>query len=86
MKDFELLDSGDLKVTVAEAKNYESFNAKCSYIAANPLGLVNSVGLIIRFIEAREGGPVDLLFTNVKWGKQKKLVDLKTPTTRLQSV
>ena len=42
---------------------------------------MNSVGLISSFIEARNGGPEDLLFSNVKWGKKKKLVDLKTLVT-----
>ena len=46
IKELEFLDSGDLRVTVSRAKNFESFNAKTSIITANPGGRVNMVGLV----------------------------------------
>ena len=43
--------------------------------------MVNSVGLFERFLQVTDGQPEDLLFTNVKWGKGRKLVDLRTPVS-----
>ena len=61
-----------MKVVVATANNYESFNAKTSYITANPLGVVNSVNIIHRFLVAKAGAPEDLLFSNLKKSKGPK--------------
>ena len=66
VKDVMLLPSGDLEVRVSIAKNYKVFEAKSSFIACNPLGRVDSVGVICRYLEARSGQPKDYLFTNLR--------------------
>ena len=69
IKELEFLAFGDLKVTVSRAKNFESFNAKSSFVAANPEGVVNTVGLVAQFLEVKMDGPDDLLFSNFKLDK-----------------
>ena len=66
VKELEFLDSGDLKVTVSRAKNFESFNAKSSFVAANPGGKINSVDLLKKFLVLRKGSPEDFVFASFR--------------------
>ena len=69
-KEAQFLDSGDLRFTVSRAKNFESFNAKTSLVAANQGGTINTVGLVAKFFELRKGGPEDLVFVCFKEHKE----------------
>ena len=66
VKDLEFLDSGDLKVTISRAKNFELFNAKSSFIAANPEGRINFVDLLKKFLALRKGSLEDFVFATFR--------------------
>ena len=66
IKELEFLDSGDLKVTISRAKNFESFNAKSSFIAANPEGRINFVDLLKKYLILRKGSPEDFVFATFR--------------------
>ena len=64
---FSLMDglSDFQHIKVKDAKNYENFEATSSFLAANPLGRVDSVDYIHRYVEARFGSEKDFLFSNL---------------------
>ena len=64
-----VLESGDLEVYVAAAKNYESYGAKSSFLACNPGGKVDVVAIVRAHMVARGGQPGDFLFSNCAKGK-----------------
>ena len=66
VSDLKFLQSGDLAVVIPKAKNFESWDARTSYIAANPGGEINAVQIIAKYI-ARLGYEEDgFLFPSLK--------------------
>ena len=74
------VEGGHLKVKVVTAKNYESYEAMTSYIVANQVAEVFSVGIIQKYLKFRNGEPTDFLFTNFRLAK-KRVACLNTVVT-----
>ena len=80
------LVSGDLEVLVSKAKNYKSFTAKSSFLAANPDGQVDSVAIICAYLDARGGEIGDFLFSNFARAKGGGIRFLNTPISKGNAV
>ena len=82
----KVLWSRDLEVLVEKAKNYESFAATSSFLAANPGGRVDSVAIIRSYMDARSGEDGDFLFTNFSLAKGGGVKCHNTPVTENNAV
>ena len=65
IQDLNFLVSGDLEINVTKAKNFENWDARKSYIAANTGGSIDPVSLISKYVQ-RLGYEDGLLFPSLK--------------------
>ena len=72
------LESGDLEISFAQAKNYNLWDCKTSCIAKNSGGGFDPVQVIKSYVEKISTNNSQWLFPNFRKGKQKSVVYLDT--------
>ena len=79
--DLTFLESGDLEVTIRTAKNYDSHDARKSFIAHNSVGRFDPVRVIKAYHGVMAASEAPFLFPNFRLNQDAKVVMLDSPVS-----